>query len=40
MRSRVVAGVFAGFVCALVPSVVSATVYSFVDVPARYEYNP
>ena len=40
MRSRVVAGVFAGLVCALVPSVVSATVYPFVGVPSRYEYNP
>jgi hypothetical protein len=34
------AGVFARMVLALVPSVVSATVWPFVAVPARYEYNP
>jgi hypothetical protein len=40
VRTRLLAGIFAGLVLALVPSVVSATVYPFVAVPARYEYNP
>ena len=40
MRSRLLAVVFAGLVGALGPSPASATVYPFVDVPSRYEYNP
>jgi hypothetical protein len=39
LKTRRLAGVFAGMVLALVPSVVSATVWPFVAVPARYEYN-
>jgi hypothetical protein len=37
-KSHLAAGVFAGLIASLVPSVVSATVYPFVAVPARYVY--
>ena len=40
MRTRLLPGVFAGLILVLVPAAASATVYPFVDVPARYEYNP
>ena len=40
MRSRLIAATFAGLILALVPSVVSATVYPFVAVPSRYVYDP
>ena len=40
MRTRLAAGIFTGLVIALVPSVVSATVYPFVAVPSRYVYDP
>jgi hypothetical protein len=40
MRTRLLAGAFAGLVFALVPSMVSATVYPFVAVPSRYVYDP
>lgn len=39
MKSRLLAA-FVGLLCAGVPVMASATVYPFVGVPARYEYDP
>lgn len=40
MRSRVAAAILAGLVLTLIPSLASATVWPFVDVPRRYVYDP
>lgn len=40
MKARVAAAITAGLAATLIPSLSSATVWPFVDVPRRYVYDP